>query len=94
MDGGFFERFGSLLREQAEFVEAQEQIEKKQVAEAAAEVAPEKINEDSDNEQPLPTTEESDEVSVTSSDSETDVEKDQSELIATAWNVSIVEFLF
>lgn len=94
MDGGFFERFGSLLREQAEFVEAQEQIEKKQVAEAAAEVAPEKINEDSDNEQPLPTTEESDEVSVTSSDSETDVEKDQSELIATAWNVSIVKFLF
>ncbi|KAG5895640.1 hypothetical protein JTB14_008649 [Gonioctena quinquepunctata] len=65
VDGGFFEKFGSLFREQAEFTAAQEQIEKEEIAANAAQVIPEKSDDDSDTEQPLPTTE-SDEVSISS----------------------------
>ncbi|XP_072393128.1 protein unc-13 homolog 4B isoform X4 [Diabrotica undecimpunctata] len=86
VDGGFFEKFGSLFREQAEFVVAQEQIEKQKVAEAAAEISPDKLGEESDSDQPLPTVE-SDEVSVASTDSENETEKDQTDLIATALNI-------
>ncbi|XP_074030466.1 C2 and C2B_Munc13-like domain-containing protein staccato isoform X3 [Leptinotarsa decemlineata] len=86
VDGGFFEKFGSLFREQAEFTAAQEQVEKQQVAAAAAEIVPEKIDDDSDTEQPLPTIESGDEASI-SSDSEVEAEKDKTELISTAWNI-------
>lgn len=85
VDGGFFEKFGSLFREHAEFVNAQEQIEKQRVAEAAAEIVPEK-NEDENEDQPPPTIE-SETVSL-SSDSENEGEKEVTDLIATALNVS------
>ncbi|XP_056643734.1 protein unc-13 homolog 4B isoform X2 [Diorhabda sublineata] len=86
VDGGFFEKWGSLFREHAEYVAEKENLEKKIVAEAAAEISPEKLNEEIDSEQPLPTVE-SDEDSVVSTDSEGETEKDQSELIAAAWNI-------
>lgn len=86
VDGGFFEKFGSLFREHAEYVAAQEQIEKEQVAEAAAKISPEKSEEENENEA-LPTID-SDNASL-SSDSENEGEKEVSDLIATALNVSI-----
>lgn len=85
LDGGFFEKFGSLFREQAEYAAAQEQIEKEQVAQAAAEIVPEKSEGDSENE-PIPTID-SEKASL-SSDSENEGEKEVSDLIATALNVS------
>lgn len=85
VDGGFFEKFGSLFREHAEYTAAQEQIEKERVAEAAAEIVPEKVDEESENE-PLPTVD-SDTASL-SSDSENEGEKEGTDLIATALNVS------
>lgn len=85
VDGGFFEKFGSLFREQAEFAATQEQIEKQRVAEAAAQVIPSKDEEESDNEA-VPTVESDADVSL-SSDSEIEGEKEKTELIATAWNI-------
>lgn len=88
VDGGFFEKFGSLFREHAEYVNAQEQIEKQRVAEAAAAIVPEKIEIEDENEnEPLPTVES--ETSSLSSDSENEGEKEVTDLIATALNVSI-----
>lgn len=87
MDGGFFEKFGSLFREQAEYAATQEQIEKQRVAEAAAHVIPAKDEEESDDNETVPTVESDAEVSL-SSDSEIEGEKEKTELIATAWNVS------
>lgn len=86
LDGGFFEKFGSLFREQAEYAAAQEQIQKEQVAQAAAEIVPEKYEEENEDE-PLPTIDS--EKSSLSSDSENEGEKEVSDLIATALNVSI-----
>ncbi|KAJ8953786.1 hypothetical protein NQ314_007216 [Rhamnusium bicolor] len=86
VDGGFFEKFGSLFREHAELVESEEQIEKQRVAEAAAQVIPDKAEgEESDNEA-LPTVESDGDGSL-SSDSEIEGDKDKTELIATAWNI-------
>lgn len=90
IDGGFFERFGSLFREHAEFTAAQEQLEKQKVAEAAAQIVPEKTEEERENE-PVPTID-SDTVSV-SSDSENEPDKEPTELISTALNVSRLLFL-
>lgn len=90
VDGGFFEKFGSLFREQAEYAENQEQLEKQRVAAAAAAARPEKIEEaaEENNEVALPTVE-SDEASLSSSDSEVEAEAEPADLIATALNVSI-----
>lgn len=88
VDGGFFEKFGSLFREHAEYTAAQEQIEQQRVAEAAATIIPEKTDEENENE-PLPTIE-CDTVSL-SSESETEGEKEATDLIATALNVSRFE---
>lgn len=85
VDGGFFEKFGSLFREQAEFASAQEQIEKQRVAKAAEQIIPEKTEEDGENE--TPPTIDSDASSL-SSDSENEGEKEATDLIATALNVS------
>lgn len=79
VDGGFFEKFGSLFREQAEYASAQEQIEKQRVAEAAAKFIPEKTENESENET-LPTVD-SDTASL-SSDSENEGEKEATDLIA------------
>lgn len=87
VDGGFFEKFGCLFREQAEYAAVQEQIEKQQVAEAASQLVPEK--EETENE-PVPTTDS--ETSSLSSDLESDGEKEVADLIAVALNVSRFNF--
>ncbi|KAJ8933943.1 hypothetical protein NQ318_008697 [Aromia moschata] len=89
VDGGFFEKFGSLFREQAEFAANQEQIEKERVAKAAAQVIPEKNEEESDTEA-APVVESDNEGSV-SSDSEIEGDKDKGDLIATAWNLKFYQ---
>ncbi|KAJ8919011.1 hypothetical protein NQ315_016916 [Exocentrus adspersus] len=85
VDGGFFEKFGSLFREHAEYAATQEQIEKQRVAEAAAQVIPK--DEESDNEAEAAPTGEGDADVSLSSDSEIEGEKEQTELIATAFNM-------
>lgn len=93
VDGGFFEKFGSLFREQAEYTATQEKIEKQRVAEAAAQV----ISANEENEDAVPTPESDGDASLSSepevsSDSEVEGEKEKNELIATAWNVSTCVF--
>ncbi|XP_076251022.1 C2 and C2B_Munc13-like domain-containing protein staccato isoform X3 [Rhynchophorus ferrugineus] len=88
IDGGFFEKFGSLFREHAEMVEVKEEEEKKQVAEAAAEIAPKEDEGENENES-LPTISESEaenEVS-SSSDSDGEPERDKALLIGVAFNI-------
>lgn len=87
VDGGFFEKFGSLFREQAEYAATQEQIEKQRVAEAAAQVIPVKDEEETVDNEAVPTVDSDADTSI-SSDSEVEGEKEKNELIATAWNVS------
>ncbi|KAJ8979445.1 hypothetical protein NQ317_006759 [Molorchus minor] len=83
VDGGFFEKFGSLFREHAELAATEEELEKVRVAEAAAQVVPDKNGEESDNE--VPPTMESD--AESSSDSEIEGEKDNAEILAAAFNI-------
>ncbi|VEN33617.1 unnamed protein product [Callosobruchus maculatus] len=94
VDGGFFEKFGSLFREQAEFAQTQDQIERERVALAAAEAAPKKEEEETcaapETEKKTEDGVEGDETSLASSDSDSEVapEKDDAaELIAAAFNV-------
>nr|CAI5860663.1 unnamed protein product [Callosobruchus analis] len=93
VDGGFFEKFGSLFREQAEFAQTQDQIERERVALAAAEAAPKKEEEETcaapDTEKKTEDGVEADETSLASSDSDSELvaEKDDAaELIAAAFN--------
>nr|CAH7764435.1 unnamed protein product [Callosobruchus chinensis] len=82
VDGGFFEKFGSLFREQAEFAQTQDQIERERVALAAAEAAPKKEEEETcaapETEKKTEDGAEGDETSLASSDSDSEVaaEKD------------------
>lgn len=85
VDGGFFEKFGSLFREQAEYANAQEQIEQQRVAKVAEQIIPEKTEDEGEIE--APPTIDSDASSL-SSDSENELEKEATDLIATALNVS------
>lgn len=85
VDGGFFEKFGSLFREQAEYANAQEQIEQQRVAKVAEQIIPEKTEDEGEIEA-LPTIDS--DASSLSSDSENEVEKEATDLIATALNVS------
>ncbi|VEN33614.1 unnamed protein product [Callosobruchus maculatus] len=94
VDGGFFEKFGSLFREQAEFAQTQDQIERERVALAAAEAAPKKEEEETcaapETEKKTEDGVEGDETSLASSDSDSEVapEKDDAaELIAAAFNI-------
>lgn len=82
IDGGFFEKFGSLFRENAELAISREKEEKEDVAIAAA-----ACSEESDV-VPPETEIEADRIS-SSSDSETNDQKDTTEIISTALNVSI-----
>ncbi|XP_049820275.1 protein unc-13 homolog 4B isoform X3 [Aethina tumida] len=97
VDGGFFEKFGSLFREQAEQVETQELIEKQKVAQQAAEILPSKKVQEDEEEEPLPTVSDSDSESEGSlgSDSEV-VAKDKDDFFSTALNIEelYVEVLY
>ncbi|XP_066150952.1 protein unc-13 homolog 4B isoform X3 [Euwallacea fornicatus] len=83
VDNGFFERFGSLFREQAEMAQTREQAEKKQVAEAAAQIAPKDDEEEEDSEE-KPASAESE---ASTSDSENEKEDLETEFIAAAFNI-------
>ncbi|XP_048522874.1 protein unc-13 homolog 4B isoform X8 [Dendroctonus ponderosae] len=81
VDNGFFEKFGSLFREQAEMAQTREQVEKEQVAEAAAQLVP---KEDDDEEPETPPASVDSETS--SSDSQIDENEFENDFIATAFN--------
>lgn len=92
VDGGFFEKFGSLFREHAEYASAQEQIEKQRVAKAAEQIIPEKTEDEGEIEA-LPTVDS--DASSLSSDSENEGEKEATDLIATALNaLNVSKILF
>ncbi|XP_048522853.1 protein unc-13 homolog 4B isoform X3 [Dendroctonus ponderosae] len=82
VDNGFFEKFGSLFREQAEMAQTREQVEKEQVAEAAAQLVP---KEDDDEEPETPPASVDSETS--SSDSQIDENEFENDFIATAFNI-------
>ncbi|XP_045469629.1 protein unc-13 homolog 4B isoform X2 [Harmonia axyridis] len=82
IDGGFFEKFGSLFRENAELAISREKEEKEDVAKAAA-IA----NSSEESDVIPPDTEiESDTIS-TSSDSESNDQKNKTEIISAALNI-------
>ncbi|XP_050297020.1 protein unc-13 homolog 4B isoform X2 [Anthonomus grandis grandis] len=87
VDNGFFEKFGSLFRDTAEMAQNREQVEKEQVAEAAAQIAPKEEDEEEEPETPPQSASESE---ATSSDygssSELDKEYD-ADFIAAAFNI-------
>ncbi|XP_060523502.1 protein unc-13 homolog 4B [Cylas formicarius] len=93
VDGGFFEKFGMLFRENAEMAATQEQLEKEKVAEAAAQIMPSISREDSgevlltESGQVESETEDISENSLTSSDSENEQDKDKTEFISAALNI-------
>lgn len=85
-DGGFFEKFGLLFREQAEMAETREKEERERVAEAAARIAP--TTEEEENEEPAPppsTVESESDESLTLAGS--DQERDKAEFLAAAFNI-------
>ncbi|KAH1020693.1 hypothetical protein HUJ04_010308 [Dendroctonus ponderosae] len=82
VDNGFFEKFGSLFREQAEMAQTREQVEKEQVAEAAAQLVP---KEDDDEEPETPPASVDSETS--SSHSQIDENEFENDFIATAFNM-------
>lgn len=96
VDGGFFEKFGSLFREQAEFAATQEQIEKQRVIEEAAKLSPSDLaNHEVNPEEPVNDNESFvDGEGATSSDSEVEEQKDKNDFIAAALNVIIIRFYF
>jgi hypothetical protein len=83
VDGGFFEKFGNLFREHAELVENRETEEKEKVAEIAARI---RADESIDSEELILAADADAEVKSLASDLEE--EKDKSELISAAFNVS------
>ncbi|XP_063906975.1 protein unc-13 homolog 4B isoform X3 [Zophobas morio] len=83
VDGGFFEKFGNLFREHAELVENQETEEKEKVAKIAEMVrSDEPIDDDSEV---LALSDSDTEAKSLASDSEE--EKDKTELISAAFNI-------
>lgn len=93
VDGGFFERFGSLLREQSHRAIEEEEQEKIKVAEAASQVIPRLTEEENeeDKEEGVSGEDDSEETS-TASDSELD-QSESSEYCAVGWNVSTMMIL-
>lgn len=89
LDGGFFEKFGSLLREQSYRAEEEEDLEKEKIAATAAEI---KVNEESD-EAEAPKTEDDLEKTETENDAVRDSDSEQEDTetnyIAVGWNVRI-----
>ncbi|KAL1506494.1 hypothetical protein ABEB36_005849 [Hypothenemus hampei] len=79
VDNGFFEKFGSLFREQAEMAQNKEQEEKQQVAKVAAEIAPKENEEDTEPQASISGSE--------GEDSETEKEDIKTEFIAAAFNI-------
>ncbi|XP_018323999.1 protein unc-13 homolog 4B isoform X2 [Agrilus planipennis] len=84
VDGGFFERFGSLLRESAEIAKEQEQKEQIECAEQAAKVIT-KIEEETeeDEEKKVKSDEENEEEEIAPSDTE----DNKADYIAVGWNI-------
>ncbi|RZC32407.1 unc-13 -like, partial [Asbolus verrucosus] len=93
VDGGFFEKFGNLFREHAEVVKTRDEEEKQEVAEIAARI---RNNEsiDKDENETAAAVESDMEAKSLASDSEE--EKDKTELILVAWNIDelYAEILF
>ncbi|XP_030758919.1 protein unc-13 homolog 4B isoform X2 [Sitophilus oryzae] len=89
VDGGFFEKFGSLFREHAEMAKTKEQEEKREVAEKAAEITPKEGDEEDNDETTLPVIAESEaeDSAASASDSDSETEKDKGDLIAAAFNI-------
>ncbi|CAH0552872.1 unnamed protein product [Brassicogethes aeneus] len=89
VDGGFFEKFGSLFREQVELTETKEKLEKEKCAKLAAEVIPSKLDYEQEENEILPTVESDseNEGSMVSSDSDLEENKDKNDLIFTALNI-------
>lgn len=88
MDNGFFEKFGSLFREQSEYVAAQEREEQEKVKEQAARIIADDAEEP--HEEPKAIAESSaDEESSSTSDSEIE-EPDKDDIVGVGLNVSVV----
>ncbi|CAH1131281.1 unnamed protein product [Ceutorhynchus assimilis] len=85
VDNGFFEKFGSLFREQAEMAQAREQEEQQHVAELAAQIAPkdEEEKEEEPETPPLVTADSE----ASSSDSESEKDDFQADFLAAAFNI-------
>ena len=87
IDGGFFEKFGSLLREHSDLATEADKLEREKTAAAAAEVI-QSIPEDDDEQTEPPTTTESETESTTSSDSDAE-EKATENYFGVVRNVSL-----
>lgn len=92
IDGGFFEKFGSLLREHSVLAAEKDHLEREQLAADAAEIT--KIQEETEERDAVNITNEAvqtqdSEEGTSSSDSEPE-EPEITDYVAVGWNVSIL----